>query len=152
MNIRIRLLLLSFLIFHFSFAFAQTAAEMDAVLELDEISAARAARFVLGAADLLPPGISGPEAEKAAYDKAVSNRWIGAASGEEAVTLKEASFLIMKAFNLKGGVMYTLLENPRYAYRELVYRRIIMGKADQDMKVSGPKLLLILDKVIRNEE
>ena len=134
-----------------SFAFAQTASELDSLLTADPVSAARASRFVLGAADLLPAGISGNEAEKAAFDKAKSNGWINATSGE-AVTMKDAAFLIMKAFDLKGGVMYSLFNNPRYAYREMVYRKLIMGQADQHMKVSGSKLLQILDKTLKYTE
>jgi len=150
-NIRIRLLLFSFLILNFSFAFAQTATEMDTLLASDTVSVAKAARFVLGAADLLPAGLSGAEAEKAAYDKAKTNGWINAASGE-AVTMKDAAFLIMQAFDMKGGVMYSLFESPRYAYREMVYRKLISGRSDQAMKVSGQRLLLILDKVINRDK
>ena len=145
-------------------AFAQTASEIDTMLTADTVSAAKAARFVLGAADLLPAGLSGNEAEssteaegrgspleRAAYDMASSKGWIKTSSGE-AVTMKDAAFLIMKALDLKGGVMYSLFGNPRYAYREMVYRKLITGQADQGMKVSGAKLLLILDKTLRNEE
>ena len=145
------LVLISLLIFLPIMAFAQTAAELDSLLTADTVSAARAARFVLEASDLLPSGLSGNEAERAAYDMAASNGWIKAAASE-AVTMKDVAFLIMKAFNLKGGVMYSLFKNPRYSYREMVYRKIITGKADQGMKVSGSRLLLILDKVTRNEE
>ena len=126
---------------------AQTAEELDALLKADTVSAAGLARFVLGSADLLPDGLSGAEAEKTAYDIAASNGWIKTAA-EEDVTLKETAFLIMKAFNLKGGIMYSLFKNPRYAYREMVYRRLITGHADQAMKINGPRLLQILDKTI----
>ena len=129
-------------------AFGQTAAEMDVMLQADTVSGARLARFVLGSSGLLPPGLSGPQAEKAAYDMALSNGWI-TISPEENATQKDAAFLIMKAFNLKGGVMYSLLGNPRYAYREMVYQKLIMGRTDQAMKVSGKKLLQILDKTIK---
>ena len=151
MNIKRLLLLFSLLISHFSLAFAQTAAEMDTMLAADTVSSARAARFVLGAADLLPAGLSGNEAERAAYDMASSNGWINASSGE-AVTMKDTAFLIMKAFDLKGGVMYSLFGNPRYAYREMVYHKLIPGSTDQGMKVSGARLLHILDKTLRIEE
>ena len=43
--------------------------------------------------------------------------------------------------------MYSLFGNPRYAYREMVYKRLITGNADQNMKVSGSRLLLILGRV-----
>lgn len=152
MNIKgFRLLLFSLFFSLCSFSFAQTASEMDAMLAANTVSAARAARFVLGAADLLPAGVSGADAEKAAYDMAKSKGWIKAAAGE-ALTMKDTAFLMMNAFNLKGGVMYSLSGNPRYAYREMVYQKLIQGRTDQSMKLSGAKLLLILDRVMRNEE
>ena len=132
-------------------AFAQTAAEVDAMLEADTITAAKAARFVLGTADLLPSGLSGPDAERAAYDTASSNGWIKVDAYEN-LTMKDAAFLIMKAFDLKGGMMYSLFKNPRYAYREMVYRKLIMSRMDSSAKISGSGLLQILDRVIRSEE
>ena len=134
-----------------AFAFAQTATEMDAMLQTEAVSAAQAARFALGSAGLLPPELSGAEAEKAAFDMAASNGWIKIGA-EQSVTLKDAAFLIMKAFNLKGGVMYSLFKNPRYAYREMVYCKIIQGATDQSMRVSGQKLLQILDRTLSRTE
>ena len=145
MNIKRCLIL--FLLLLPAFIFAQTAAEMDAILGANTVSAAGAARLVLGAADLLPEGLSGAEAASRAYDMASSNGWVKIAAGES-VTLKDAAFLMMKAFNLKGGVMYSLFKNPRYAYREMVYRKLIMGPLDQGMKVSGASVLQILDKTL----
>ena len=126
---------------------AQTASEVDAMLHSDTVSAAAMARFVLGAADLLPQGLSGTQAEKAAFDLASSNGWIKTGAGENA-TLKDTAFLAMKAFDLKGGAFYSLFKNPRYAYREMVYQKLITGHADQNMRVTGARLLLILDKTI----
>ena len=142
MNIKFSLAMFLLLV---SPAFSQTAAEMDAMLGADTVSAATAARFVLGAAELLPSGLSGQAAERAAYEAASSNGWIKVAA-DDAVTLKDTAFLVMRAFDLSGGAMYSLFRNPRYAYREMVYKKLIAGRADQDMKVSGARLLLILDK------
>ena len=129
-----------------SFAFAQSASEMDAMLHADTVSAARAVRFVLGAADLLQSGISAAEAERVAYDMAASNGWIKAKS-DESITMRETAFLIMKAFNMKGGIMYSIFKNPRYAYREMVYRNLIPGRMNGNIKVTGSALLAILDRV-----
>ena len=124
---------------------AQTAEELDAALETQAISAAAAARFVLGSADLLPEELAGAEAQTAAYEMAKSRGWLtGAADG--ALSLEEAAFLVMSAFNIDGGVMYSLFPGPRYAYREMVYRRLIQGRADPAMSVSGPRLLRIIDR------
>ena len=126
---------------------AQTAAEMDTMLGATEVSAAGAARFVLGAAELLPPGLSGAAAESAAYEMARSKGWIKAAASD-AISLKETAFLLMNAFELKGGAMYSLFHNPRYAYREMVYRKLIQGASDPDMKVSGIRFLQILGRTL----
>ena len=126
---------------------AQTASEVDIILASDTVSAAKAAYFVLGAAGLMPSGQTGAEAERTAYNMASTNGWI-TASSNDAVTMKDTAFLVMKAFDIKGGLMYTLLGNPRYAYREMVYLRLITGRTDQDMAVTGPGLLLILDKTL----
>ena len=128
-----------------AFVFGQTAGELDTLLETKAVSAGASARFVLGAADLLPADISGNDAERAAFNMAKEKGWI-AKEASEGITLREAAFLIMNAFNLKGGVMYNFLQNPRYAYREMLYRKLIQGKADPSMSVSGERLLQIIGR------
>ena len=124
---------------------AQTAEELDTLLETQELSAAGAARFVLGAADLLPPELSGADAQTAAYEMAKAQGWITLPAGD-GLTLKDAAWLVMNAFNIEGGMMYSLFPGPRYAYREMIYRKLIQGRADPDMCVSGQRLLQIIDR------
>jgi outer membrane protein OmpA-like peptidoglycan-associated protein len=54
----------------------------------------------------------------------------------------------MKALNIKGGFMYTFFPGPRYAYRELEYRKIITGRAYSTMTVSGERLLRTLSRAL----
>jgi len=143
----IRKYLAIFLLLLPAIAFAQNAAELDVMLTSVTVSASSAARFVLGAADLLPPELSGPEAEEAAYEIAASKGWIRV-PGDESITLIDTAFLIMKAFEIRGGLLYTLFGNPRYAFREMIYQKIITGHADGSMKVYGARFLQILDKTI----
>ena len=126
---------------------AQTAAELDALLVAETVSVAAAARFVLDAVELLPPGLSGNAAESAAYDLALAKGWVKAPASSD-ITLKETAFLIMGAFGFKGGLLYSLLRNPRYAYREMIYRRIIQGRADPAMTISGQRLLRIIGRAL----
>jgi hypothetical protein len=121
---------------------------MDALLETSAVSGAQAARFVLGAAGLLPEGLSGPAAEAAAWEAARERGW-ASGSGSAALSLKGTSFLVMAAFGLKGGLMYSLFPGPRYAYRELLYLRIIQGRADGGSAVSGDRLLHIIAQALR---
>jgi len=126
---------------------AQTAVELETMLQTNVVTKAGASRFVLGAAELIWHELSGPEAEKTAYELALSRQWIKG-KADDAIKLKELGFLVMSAFDLRGGFMYSLLRNPRYAYREMVYRRLIPGRTDASMIVSGPRLLQIIGGVL----
>jgi len=47
----------------------------------------------------------------------------------QSISYGEFSYLIMETLNLKGGVMYRLFPGPRYAAREIAYRKWIVGKS-----------------------
>jgi outer membrane protein OmpA-like peptidoglycan-associated protein len=124
---------------------AQTAAELERVLALPSVSYGDAAWLVLSAAGTaLPENSAG-----GAYRFAVDNKWLPKKAGEaESVTLGGLSLLIMKAFNIKGGFMYTLFPGPRYSCRELTYRKIIQGRAYSTLTVSGERLLRVLSRAL----
>jgi hypothetical protein len=129
--------------------FGQDAGDMDALLETPAVSASQAARFVLGAAGLLPPGLSGAAAEQAAWDAAREQGWLTGEPGRP-LRLREAAFLVTGAFGFKGGLMYTLFPGPRYAYRELLHLKIIQGRADGSSAVPGERLLQIIGRALRH--
>lgn len=125
---------------------AQTAAELETILQTQAVSCAQAAKFVLA---------SGSEAAAAqmsvqnAFDLAVSKGWLAEGTKpDDKITLDKLSFLIMKAFNMKGGVIYSLRAGPRYAYKSMVSREFIQSNTSPGMNVSGEKFLLILGKVV----
>jgi hypothetical protein len=124
---------------------AQTAAELETLLETTAVSCAQAAKFVaasVGSAD--SAGM-----EKDAFDAAMAEGWLTKkAAAEKPITLAELSFLIMKAFDMKGGMMYAILPGPRYSYRSMISRSFIQGDADPAMTVSGDRFLLILGNVL----
>jgi hypothetical protein len=121
--------------------FAQTAAEIEALLETDALTYEQAASFVLRAADI---GVWG-----SAFDYAAEQNWLsGKATFDGTASLGEISLLVMRAFNMKGGAFYTLMKTPHYAYRELLNQNIIQGRADSDMAVSGDLLLFIVGRVL----
>jgi len=139
-----------FIIIMFFFAaglFAQNAQELDVLLETKELSAAQAARFVLGAAELIPEYLSGQAAETEAFNAAVEKGWLRG-SPADALKLRDLSFLVMNAFNFKGGLMYSLFHTPRYAHREMVYRKLIQGRTDPGLRVSGERMLQIIGQAL----
>jgi outer membrane protein OmpA-like peptidoglycan-associated protein len=137
-------------------ASAQTAAELERVLALPAVSYGEAAWVVLNAAGTVLPEAgeessenSGDSSGVGAYRFSADNKWLSKkAAAEVPLTLAELSFLIMKAFTLKGGFMYSLFPGPRYGYRELTYRKIIRGRAYSTMTVSGAQLLRIISRAL----
>jgi hypothetical protein len=128
------------------FIFAQTADEMDRILDAKEITYSQAAGFVLTAANALP---AGGDAFTAAREK----RWLPAgAEADSPIRLGELSLLIMKAFDLKGGIFYSLFPVSRYACRELVYMRVIQGRTDPGGRLDGRAFLQILGRVLTYTE
>jgi hypothetical protein len=125
---------------------AQTAAEVDEILETREISIAQAVRFVLAAAEVsLPEGST-----RGWLPKGVSPANEG--SLDRPIKLGELSQLIMKSFNIKGSFLYALFPGPRYSYRELRYERLLPDPSDPSMRVSGEQFLLLLEQVLHYQE
>jgi len=124
-----------------AFLSAQTAADLEAVLESTAVTCTQAAWFVLSAVDT-------PVSVRAAFEEAVERGWLKKVERDDPITLEQLSFLIMQAFELKAGLMYMLLPGPRYAYRSLVSRSFVQGATDPAMTVSGERFLDILGKVL----
>jgi outer membrane protein OmpA-like peptidoglycan-associated protein len=134
-------------VFLFFLAFplsAQTAQKVENLLNQEEISWQDAAIFALEAS------------EKAVLDNPYE-AFQFASSAEmlpkniEASNLAKfdgISLLLMKAFDLKGGLFYTIFKNSHYAYRELVYKDIIQGKNDPEMTVSGQEFLFMINRIL----
>ena len=127
---------------------AQTAAEMETLLNTQAVTYAQAARFVLQAADAAT--IAHP-AE--AFRFAQENDWLPKdVSPDTAARLDGISLLFMRSFDLKGGLLYSFFKTPHYAYRELVYRSAIQGRVDPQMAVSGYQLIFITNRILESKE
>jgi len=122
-------------------AAAQSNQLIDSLLEQPRASFGAAAYLVLAAS-----GAIGPEADLQQAMAALREKgWkLRAAQPEEPIRLGEYCFLIMKAFEEKGGLMYRLFPGPRYAVRELAYRELVRGKAHSRRLPSGQEVMQLL--------
>jgi outer membrane protein OmpA-like peptidoglycan-associated protein len=121
---------------------------MDRLLETREVSFAQASRFVLASADTAAEGVEA----RAAFDLARENGWLSKrAVSDNPIRLGELCFLVMKSFHIRGSLLYALFPGPRYAFRELDYHRLIPGRRDPALRVSGEELLRMLDLVMAGE-
>jgi hypothetical protein len=89
----------------------------------------------------------------AAFNFAAQQQWMPQkAAPQDKASLEGISLLVMRAFGIKGGLFFSLLKNPHYAYREMVYQDIIQGRSDPQMHVSGDLLLFLVNRVLSRTE
>ena len=132
-----------FLFFLFP-AFTQTAADIETMLYEKAVTFEQAAWLILASAMDEPPVNS-----QAAFVLAVEQGWISVnVSGGAPINFGNLSFLAMKAFDIKGGLMYRLFENRRYAFREMKNFGYITGRAYSGLNVSGEQFLQILGNIM----
>ncbi|MCL2411453.1 MAG: hypothetical protein FWC97_07395 [Treponema sp.] len=127
----------------------QTAAyEIDSLLQTSAITYAQAARFILEASDRAV--FTDPEE---AFRYAQERNWFGRnVTAEQTARLDVVSKLIMSAFEIRGGLLFSITGRPRYAYRELVYLNIIQGRTEPGLNVSGELLLFITGRILTNHQ
>ena len=131
----------------FSPVFAQTGQRLLDLLEIQELSWASAASLVLEASD------HGTFSDSDAFSYAMEKGWLPRRSQpEENAQLGGIALLLMQSFDIKGGVMYSMFRNQRYAYRELVYRNIIIGRTWPSMTVSGDTLIFMTGRFLAIRE
>jgi hypothetical protein len=125
-------------------AWGQSAGDLERIINAKEISCADAAYFALLS------GLENPPANpQAAFAFALEKGWLPKkAESNSAATFGTISLLVMQVFEIKGGLMYRLFPNGRYAYREMINRGFIEGPSYSNLKVSGEQFLQILDSVL----
>ena len=128
--------------------FGQTAAELEELLRVQAVSYGQAARFVLEAADVA--SLRDPEQ---AHAYAVDRSWLPRrTAAANPARLDRISLLLMQAFDLNGGMWYSLTRSSHHAYRELVYQDIIQGRTDPTMTISGEQLLFLINRLLSFQE
>jgi len=143
------------------FLYAQTdplenrsaAEEIETLLNTKAVTYAQASRFVLEAANVL--AVNDPEE---AFNYAVMQGWLpGKAAADDPARLDFISLLIMRSFDIKGGIMYSIVKTQtafaaHYAYRELTYKNVIQKRSDPAMLVSGERLLFFVNRQLGRME
>ncbi|MCF7914992.1 MAG: hypothetical protein K9L66_07500 [Spirochaetaceae bacterium] len=132
-----------------SHLYAQSNETLDRFLAQERAVLGYSAYMVLTAADELPEESSPQEAAMA-----VSRiGWMDTSTASnDPISLGEYSYLLMKAFDIRGGLMYTLFPGPRYAARELKYLQCIPGKSTPGRSISGTDAVQILGRVLEWKE
>ncbi|HZK20268.1 MAG TPA: hypothetical protein VFC68_06050, partial [Treponemataceae bacterium] len=130
--------------FIISAGFTQQAQFLDRILLATELDCLGAVTLVLGATDQITDDLS----EDNAWGMLEQHGWDIELVKEEPITVAEYSFLIVNAFKIKGGILYSLFPSPRYALRELKWRGVVASSLDPDEKFDGTVALYILQNAM----
>lgn len=124
---------------------SQQSHVIDDVISQRSIDLQNATYLALTAGDIVDESIEPSEALevlqvlKWSIKKSESNR---------VLTLGESTVLLMNSLNIKGGIMYSLTKQPRYAYKEMVFRGLLKPEEDLKRTISGVEFLTILSALM----
>ncbi|MFA6505172.1 MAG: hypothetical protein WCT14_03685 [Treponemataceae bacterium] len=124
--------------------FAQSNAFVDSLLSEKKVNYGQVSYLVLVASD----NLSEDADEGRAFELLETLNWApkGVAIADS-VPLAAYARILMSAFGMKGGVMYTLFPSSRYAYRELASLQVIQGRSDPSATVDGVAAVRMLGRI-----
>lgn len=128
---------------------AQSNALLDQLLSQNRADFGDAVYLVMTAAKLVPDTASVSDAVSALTAQPWKVKILDAAAP---ITVGEYSYLLMRAFKLHGGIMYSIVPGPRYAARELAYLNILVGDTSPYRTLSGREVVQILGNVLSRVE
>jgi outer membrane protein OmpA-like peptidoglycan-associated protein len=139
---------IALLLFLCSALYAQTAARLTTLLDTPVINWSEAAIIALEASDKAV--FTDPDE---AFNFAQKQNWLpkNVEPGDGA-RLDGVSLLLVKSFDVKGGMFYRVTKSAHHAYRELVYQEVILGDTDPFMEVSGPEFLYMIGRLLDRQE
>lgn len=122
---------------------------IDKILQERELTYGSASYLVLAAIGHVTEDVAAREAVRQleAVGWGISER-----RPADALTLGEYAYLLMQAFEFRGGLLYRLAPGPRYAAREIAALRIAEGHALVGMTLSGERALRLLGRAMAYAE
>jgi hypothetical protein len=128
---------------------AQSNQAMDRILEEERLSCGAASYLVLTASGGIGEDASFADA---AGTLAGQSWWKSSKEPDDPLTLGEFSLMVMQTVGMSGGLMYSLIPGPRYAARELAFKRLIEGSTSPYRSLSGEEAVRMLGRVLEAQE
>lgn len=127
---------------------AQSNAVVDSLLSEKAATFGEAVYMVMAAITAVPDTASPADAITALQGQ----KWeVKVQDASSPITLGQYSYLLVRAFKMRGGLMYSLFPGPRYAARELAFRKLISGDSSPYRTLSGEEVVQILGSVMSYE-
>jgi hypothetical protein len=139
-----RLFFIACLVFSAFALSAQSNEFVDKLLSEQSVTVGQAAYLVMVASD----NLSEDADETRAFDLLDSLGWAPRnAAVTDPIRISQYAYMLMKAFDMKGSLMYTLFPSARYAYRSLVAVQVIQDFTNPNSYFDGSSAIQILGRV-----
>lgn len=125
--------------------YSQDASRITEILKTEKVSYGQAAYLAASYVGVITEKTSYANALEVLASKGLVSKDVKA---NDPISLSDFSYLCAKVTQLKGGLMFTLFDNPRYALKELKAKGIIAPNADPDFTVNGHEALSVLSNCI----
>lgn len=130
------------LLFFVAIVSAQSADAVTKMIESKEATVGEAAYFLAVYLDAAPENSTEEAAVNALQASGVCNEGVAA---DTVLTYKTFAGMLMRTWDVKGGLMYSITKADRYALRDLQAKGFISASADPVSAVSGFDALAILN-------
>lgn len=131
------------------FSAAQSSERLSDLMETDKISKGQAAYLTATLMNLVEESAGNQDAFAVLQEHKLFS---AKDNPDDAITIGHISLLYMKACGIKGGILYTITKNRRYAFRELKARGILPNQVTSTMLLSGLDALNLLNDCISKSE
>jgi len=135
---RIPSALACFLLFSGVAVHSQSNEQIDVLLLQAQARFDSVAYIVLAAGGLIQESDGLDVAFAKAQDLGLAGK---SSTPEGPVRIDTLSFMVMKSLALKGGVMYSIFPGRRYAYRELVFKKVVPARGGPSRLVTGEDVM-----------
>ena len=131
--------------------FPQSNHIIDQLLQEEKATHGKAAYLVFTAAGMMQEEGTADELEREAM-KELEEAGLNprGAGSDDPISLGGYSYLIMRAFSLRGGLFYSFFPSPRYASRELGFKGYIRGDSGAYRSLTGREAIAIIGRVVRD--
>lgn len=130
---------------------AQSNEVLDQFMSKDRADLGTSAYLVLVSAGKIEEGASVEDVlfwlEREGFSDLILNL-----DADRDITYGELSYLMMEAYSIEGGIMYSIFPGPRYAAREVAYREWISGRSMPERSLEPNEVLNALTQLIDDRE
>lgn len=129
--------------------YSQSNDDIDAFIKKERADFGTAAFFALTASGKM---VLEEETDYADIEEAMeyikTKKWFSKMPASDSyISAGDASLLMLRAFDINGGIMYKITKDPRYALREMQYRSFLSKNLSNKSDISGGDFLTALSNV-----